>query len=88
MIDLQTKGLNLHRCDIKLEALKEFLVKNREKLVNGGVNYAKKVCDDLGIVMRRRHRNKKKKDVFGDGSQDAGLPYDIEWRTETFFFIE
>ena len=41
-IYLQIKELNLQRCDIKLEALKEFLVKDREKLVNDGVIYAKK----------------------------------------------
>ena len=33
-IYLQTKGINLQRCDIKLEALKEFPVKNRQKVVN------------------------------------------------------
>lgn len=56
---LQTKGLNLKQCDIKLGALEDFLVKNREKLVNDGVNYAKKVCDDLGIVMEHQCKNRK-----------------------------
>ena len=80
--------LDLERCDIKLEALKGFLVKNRKKLVNDRVNYAKKVCDDLGMVMGCRHRNRKKKHIFGDGSQDAGLPYDIELRTEMFSSLD
>ena len=69
---------DLQQCDIKLGALEDFLVKNREKLVNDGVNYAKEICDDLGIVMKRQRRNRKKKQIFGEGSQDAGLPYDIE----------
>ena len=64
------------------------MVKNREKLVNDGVNYAKKVCDDLGIVMGRRHRNRKKKHIFGDGSQDAGWPYDNKLKTEMFSSLD
>ena len=35
-----------------------------------------------------QHRNRKKKHIFGDGSQDAGLPYDIELRTEMFSLLE
>ena len=47
-----------------------------------------KVCDDLGIVIGRRHRNKRKKHIFGHKSQDAGLPYDIELRTEMFSSLD
>ena len=36
------------------------------------------------MIIARRHQNRKKKNIFGDGSQDVGLPYDIELRTEMF----
>ena len=85
---LQTKGLNVQQCDIKLGALEEFLVKNREELVNDGINYAKEVCDDLNIVMERQRRSRKKKHIFGDGSQAAGLPYDIELKAEMFSSLD
>ena len=52
------------------------------------VNYAKKVCEDFVIVMGRHHRNRKKKHIFGDGSQNAGLPCDIELRTEMFSSLD
>ena len=38
--------------------------------------------------MERRHRNRKKKHIFGDKSQDSGLPYDIELRTEMFSSLD
>ena len=38
--------------------------------------------------MERRHRNRKKKHIFGDESQDSGLPYDIELRTEMFSLLD
>ena len=87
-IYLQTMELNLQRCDIKLEALKKFLVKNREKLVNDVELTMPKVCDDLRIVMERWHWNKKMKHIFGDGSQDTELPYDIELRKEMFSSLD
>ena len=68
---LQTKGLNLHQCDIKLKALETFLIDNRDKLVSNAVNYAKKICNDLGISIERQRRPKKKKQMFGEGSQDS-----------------
>lgn len=85
---LQTKGLNIQQCDIKLRALETFLVENRDKLVSNGVNYAKEICNDLGIVMERQRRPKKKKQMFGEGSRDAELPYDIELRREMFSSLD
>ena len=38
--------------------------------------------------MGYRHWNRKKKHIFGDESQDAGLPYDLELRTEMFFSLD
>ena len=81
---LQTKGLNLQQCDIKLKALETFLIDNRDKLVNNGVNYAKKICNDLGISIERQRRPKKKKQMFGEGSQDSEWPYDMELKREMF----
>ena len=52
------------------------------------VNYPKKVCEDLGIIMGRRHRNRKKEHNFGDRSQNAGLPCDIELRIEIFSSLD
>lgn len=88
LLDINGKGLNLQHYDIKLGALEDFLVKNREKLVNDGVNYTKEVYDDLGIIMEHQLRNRKKKQIFGNGSQDAGLPYDIELKREMFSLLD
>ena len=81
---LQTKGLNIHQCDIKLKALETFLIDNRDKLVSNGIKYAKEICNDLGISIERQRRPKKKKQMFGEGSQDSELPYDMELKREMF----
>jgi len=67
--------------------LKIFLAENRTKLVNNGVSYAKENCSDLGIVMERQRRPKKKQ-KFGEGSRDTELPYDIELRREMFSSLD
>ncbi|RLU15917.1 hypothetical protein DMN91_011674 [Ooceraea biroi] len=84
---LQTKGLNIEQCATKVPALQEFLVGNRNSLVDNAFSYAKKLCDDLSIDLeprRRRIRN----DIFGNGSQGAVLSYEDELRREMYTLLD
>ncbi|KAK4873255.1 hypothetical protein RN001_015284 [Aquatica leii] len=51
---LQTKGLNVHHCAMKINALQLFLVNNRDVMVNDALSYAKTTCEDLGIDIALR----------------------------------
>ena len=48
------------------------------------LTFAKEICSDLGIVIERQRRPKRKKQMFGEGSQDAELPYETELSKEMF----
>lgn len=78
--------MNLQQCDLKLQALRAFLIENRDQLVCNSVTYAKGICDDLGIVMDRRCR--KKKMMAGEESRDAELSYETELRREMFLSLD
>lgn len=58
---LQTKGLNVHQCAMKIHALELFLVDNRDVLVNDGLDYAKNICEDLSVEITPRRTRKIKK---------------------------
>lgn len=87
-IYLQTRGLNMHQCDVKLKSLEIFLITNRDKLIQESVTFAKNICNDLGIDMRPTRRPRKKKQMFGEHCQDAGLPYECELRREMFLSLD
>ncbi|CAB3229558.1 unnamed protein product [Arctia plantaginis] len=58
---LQAKGLNVDQCAMKIHALESILVDNLDVLVNDGLDYAKNICEDLGIeIIPRRTRKIKK----------------------------
>ena len=50
--------------------------------MSDGVTFAKEICNGLGIVIEHQHQPKKKRQMLGEGSEDAQLPYE----TETVFF--
>ncbi|EFA12671.1 52 kDa repressor of the inhibitor of the protein kinase-like Protein [Tribolium castaneum] len=83
---LQTKKLNLQQCDLKLQALRAFLMENRDQLIDNSVTYAKGICDDLGIAMDRRCR--KKKTMAGETAGDAGLSYETELRRDMYHSLD
>ncbi|CAG9770343.1 unnamed protein product [Ceutorhynchus assimilis] len=59
------------------------LVDNRDVLVNDGFDYAKNICEDLGIeITLRRIRNLKI--MAGEKAADAGLTYENRLRQEMF----
>lgn len=68
----------MQHCDVKLEALKAFLIENRDELVSNAVACAKEICIDLGIVMQRRRR--KRQLMAGEESQDNEISYEAEFR--------
>ena len=70
---LQIEGLNLKQCDIKLKALKLFLVNDREKIVSNTVYFTKETCIDLGISTEHPCRHKKNKQRFGESYIGCGL---------------
>ena len=63
---LQTKRLDLQESSVKLTALRDCLLQNREKMVDSAVDESKKLCSEMGISMERRVRKKKRT----DGEQD------------------
>ncbi|XP_073445537.1 zinc finger MYM-type protein 1-like [Dendrobates tinctorius] len=56
---LQTKGLDLHQSSVKLTALRDYLLQNREAMVDSAMHKSKKLCSEMGISMERRIRKKK-----------------------------
>ncbi|KAK4880089.1 hypothetical protein RN001_008235 [Aquatica leii] len=84
---LQTKGLNVHHCAIKINALQLFLVDNRDVMVNDALSYAITTCKDLGIDIAPRRIRKTKK-ITGEEAADAGLSYDIKLRQEMYESVD
>ena len=79
----QTKGLDIHRCTVKIQALETFLKENREHIVVSGFSFAIKLCDELGIEIGARRRRKYKQQ-FDEVSEDTNLSFQQELRRELF----
>ncbi|CAI9722452.1 Hypothetical predicted protein [Octopus vulgaris] len=75
---LQTKGLELQQCAIKLSALKTSLLVSRDKTVDDALAYLTEICSEMGISTERRIRKKKR--MSYEESIDAALSYDAELR--------
>ncbi|KAK4887127.1 hypothetical protein RN001_003398 [Aquatica leii] len=84
---LQTKGLNMHHCAMKINALQLFLVDNRDVMVNDALSYTKTTCEDLDIDIAPR-RIKKTKKMTGEEAANAGLGYDIKLRQEMYESVD
>lgn len=83
---LQNKGLDLHRCDLKVGALKNLLISQREEFVNKSIEAAIEQCNDLGISTEKRMRRKKR--MPGENAADAGLTFKEELRREMLESID
>ena len=83
---LQTKGLDLQQSSVKLTALRDCLLQNREKMIDTAIDESKKLCSEMGISMERRVCKKKRMD--GEGLTDAALEFDTELRREMLSVID
>ena len=66
--------------------MKDFLLQNREKIVDTAIDESKTLCSEMGISMERRIRKKKRMD--GEGLTDAALSFDTELRREMLSVID
>lgn len=83
---LQTEGLDIQQCHMKLSALRGFLLDNRDQLVENSLNYAKQLCDDLGIPIERRVRRKKR--MVDELAEDEPLSYEADMKREMYSCID
>ncbi|XP_063242660.1 zinc finger MYM-type protein 1-like [Bacillus rossius redtenbacheri] len=80
-IYLQQRGLSVDKCAQKLCALKTLLVESRDRFVQEAIDFAKNLCEKLGIELKTRIRRKKR--MHGDeSSEDAALSHEQEIRRE------
>ena len=70
----------LQQSSVKLTALRDCLLQNREKMVDSAMDESKKLCSEMGISMERRVRKKKR--MAGEGLTDAALGFDTELRRQ------
>ncbi|CAB3249545.1 unnamed protein product [Arctia plantaginis] len=84
---LQAKGLNVHQCAMKIHALESILVDNRDVLVNDGLDYAKNICEDLGIEIIPR-RTRKLKNMAVENASNPGLTYENRLSQEMFEWVD
>jgi len=83
---LQTKGLDLQQSYVKLTALRDCLLQNREKMVDSAMDESKKRCSEMGISMERRVRKNKRMD--GEGLTGVTLVFDTELRRQMLSVID
>ncbi|XP_023221032.1 uncharacterized protein LOC111622842 [Centruroides sculpturatus] len=83
---LQTKGLDIRLCAQKVNALQMVLIEKREGWADGAVNYAKNLCEELGISMKPQRRITRRH-IFDDGTRDANLSYENELRRKLFYSL-
>ena len=65
---LQTNGLNLDHCVLKISSLKSRLEADRDSIVDEALRYSANMCDDLGVVEPER-RIRKRKVAFNERSE-------------------
>lgn len=73
---LQIEELNVHQCHVKLNSLQ----------TQNAVIAPKTICEELEISTERRVR--RRKNMSGKNSQDAGLSLEEEVRREMFSFMD
>ena len=84
--NLQAKGLDLQQSSVKLTALRDCPLQNREKMVDSAKDEFKKLCSEMGISMERRMCKKKR--MVGEGLTDEALGFDAELRREMLCVID
>ncbi|XP_014770203.1 uncharacterized protein LOC106869141 [Octopus bimaculoides] len=83
---LQTKGLELQQCAIKLSASKTSLLVSRDKTVDDMLAYSTEICSEMGISPERRIRKRKR--MSYEERIHAALCYDAELRREMLSMID
>lgn len=81
-IYLQTKGLDLYQCDLKLKALKSLLKDKRSQFVENAIDLSVEKCQALGISTERRTRRRRQ--LPGEQARDAGLTFREELEREMY----
>ncbi|CAH2296492.1 zinc finger MYM-type 1-like [Pelobates cultripes] len=81
---LQTVGLTLEKCIVKLQGLKAFLADQRSEIVEKAICYATTMCKEMDISMERRGRVKLRKTMPGEKAKDAGLTLPEEMKRAMF----
>ncbi|XP_042235923.1 uncharacterized protein LOC121875432 [Homarus americanus] len=81
---LQTQGVSLEKCTVKLNGLKLFLRGQRNEIVEIAIQYATTQCEEMGISMETRGRIRRKKMMPGEMARDAGLTMEEEMRRSMF----
>ncbi|CAH2251110.1 Hypothetical predicted protein [Pelobates cultripes] len=81
---LQTVGLTLEKCIVKVQGLIEFLADQRSEIVEKAICYATTTCEEMDISMERRGRVKLWKPIPGEKAKDAGLTLTEEMKRATF----
>ncbi|CAH2275795.1 chloride anion exchanger-like [Pelobates cultripes] len=81
---LQTVGLTLEKCIVKLQGLKAFLADQHSEIVAKAICYATTICKEMDISMERRGRVKLRKTMPGEKAKDAGLTLPEEMKRAMF----
>ncbi|CAH2274965.1 zinc finger MYM-type 1-like [Pelobates cultripes] len=81
---LQTVGLTLEKCIVKLQGLKAFLADQRSEIVEKAICYATTTCKEMDISMERRGRVELRKTMPGEKAKDAGLTLPEEMKRAMF----
>lgn len=87
-IYLQQRGLSVDKCAQKLCALKTLLVESRDRLVQEAIDFAKTLCEKLGIELKTRRICRKKRMHGDESSADAALSHEQEIRREVFASLD
>lgn len=85
---MQISGLSLQKCVVKLRFLLLILRENRETFVDGAIQYATGLCDEMGISMEKRGRSKRKRIMPGEKAPDVGLTLPAELRRAMFHSMD
>ena len=83
---MQTDGIILEKCCVKLKGLKLFLRGQRNEIVEKAIVYTSQLCEEMGISMERRGRIKKR--MPRELARDAGLTLQEEMRRSMFECID
>ena len=78
---LQTEGRNVHQCSQKISTLQTVLDEKREEFVVEDLSYAKTLCADHPMRIRRTHFSR-------DGSRDAGLSHEEDLKRKIFSSLD
>ncbi|CAH2301960.1 Hypothetical predicted protein [Pelobates cultripes] len=81
---LQTVGLTLEKCIVKLQGLKAFLADQRSEIVEKAICYATTTCEEVDISMERRGLVKLRKTMPREKAKDAGLKLPEEMKRAIF----